>query len=350
VTVPRQSGPCLVAPTVTWLVTGGAGYIGAHVVRALRAVQQSVVVLDDLSTGIASRVPDDVPLIKADVRDRAQVAYAISRHRVAGVVHLAARKDVAESTMDPLGYYRDNLDGLRAVLEASSALGAHYQVFSSSAAVYGTPPDALVTEDSRTRPENAYGCTKLIGEWMLRDAAQAVGLRYVALRYFNVAGAGAPGLGDVGGSNLLPRLLRAVAPADVLLSAEAAQNRLTACAVAVHGTDYPTPDGSCVRDYVHVSDIAAAHAAAALALRSGTITGEVFNVGQGVGVSVLEMVDAVTRITGRPLAVQHGPRRPGDPARVVASAERIQRVLGWRAQHGLDDIVASAWAAFSTPA
>jgi UDP-glucose 4-epimerase len=320
---------------VTWLVTGGAGYIGAHVVRALRAVQQPVVVLDDLSTGIASRVPDDVPLIKADVRDRAQVAYAISRHRVAGVVHLAARKDVMESTMDPLSYYRDNLDGLRAVLDASSALGARYQVFSSSAAVYGTPPEALVTEDSRTRPENAYGRTKLIGEWMLRDAAQAAGLRFVALRYFNVAGAGAPELGDVGGSNLLPRLLRAVAGD---------------CAVTVHGSDYPTPDGSCVRDYVHVSDIAAAHAAAALALRSGAITGEVFNVGQGVGVSVLEMVDAVTRITGRPLPVQPGPRRPGDPARVVASAERIQRLLGWRAQHGLDDIVASAWAAFGAPA
>jgi UDP-glucose 4-epimerase len=305
-------------------------------VRALRAVQQPVVVLDDLSTGIANRVPDDVPLIKADVRDRAQVAYAISRYRVAGVVHLAARKNVAESTMDPLGYYRDNLDGLRAVLDASSALGARYQVFSSSAAVYGTPSEALVTEDSRTRPENAYGRTKLIGEWMLRDAAQAARLRFVALRYFNVAGAGAPELGDVGGSNLLPRLLRGVV----------AEN----CVATVHGTDYPTPDGSCVRDYVHVSDIAAAHVAAALALRSGALTGEVFNVGQGAGVSVLEMVDAVTRITGRPLPVQAGPRRPGDPARVVASAERIQRVLGWHAQHGLDDIVASAWAAFNNPA
>jgi UDP-glucose 4-epimerase len=317
---------------VTWLVTGGAGYIGAHVVHTLRAAREAVVVLDNLSTGLADRVPEDVPLVKADVRDLSMVADTIRRHRIDGVVHLAARKDVAESATDPLGYYRDNLDGLRAVLSAAADLGARDIVYSSSAAVYGPAPAGRVDEESRTAPSNAYGRTKLAGEWMLRDAAEAAGLRFAALRYFNVAGAGGPALGDIGETNLVPRLLRAA------LDGRPAQ---------VYGTAHPTPDGSCVRDYVHVSDIADAHLAAAMALREGRIDAETLNVGRGTGVSVLEMIRAVRRVCGRPLPADPAPARAGDPPSVVADATRIARVLGFRARRDLDDILASAWAAFA---
>jgi len=317
---------------VTWLVTGGAGYIGAHVVHTLRSAGEPVAVLDNLRTGLATRVPDDVPLIKADVRDPAEVATAMRRHRVAGVVHLAARKDVAESVADPLGYYRDNLDGLRAVLSAAAQHGARDIVFSSSAAVYGVSPTGRVDEQSPTAPANAYGRTKLAGEWMLRDAAEAAGLRFVALRYFNVAGAASSDLGDVGETNLVPRLLRAA------VDGRPAQ---------VYGTEHPTPDGSCVRDYVHVADIADAHLAAARALRGGRVEAEILNVGRGSGVSVLEMIRAVRRCLDLDLPAAAAPPRAGDPPCVVATAHRIREVLGWRATRDLDDIVASAWAAFS---
>jgi UDP-glucose 4-epimerase len=324
----------VVACVVTWLVTGGAGYIGAHVVHALRAADEPVVVLDNLSTGYAARVPDAVPLVKADVRDLAGVADAVRRHRVTGVIHLAARKDVAESVADPLGYYRDNLDGLRVVLTAAADHGARDIVFSSSAAVYGPTPTGRVDERSPTTPSNAYGRTKLIGEWMLRDAAEAAGLRFAALRYFNVAGAASPRLGDVGETNLLPRLLRAA------VEGRPAQ---------VYGTAHPTEDGSCVRDYVHVCDIADAHLVAARAIRDGRLTAEVLNVGRGSGVSVLEMIRTVRRVCGRPLAAQSTAPRAGDPPSVVAAADRIRDLLGWRARRDLDEIVASAWTAFSQP-
>ena len=333
---------------MTWLVTGGAGYIGAHVVHNLRGAGESVVVLDNLCTGSAARVPDDVPLVKADVCHLSEVADTMHRHRVTGVIHLAARKDVAESVSDPLGYYRDNLDGLRAVLTAAADHGARDVVFSSSAAVYGCAasqgqpgrgdgalPPGHVDEHSPTTPANAYGRTKLAGEWMLRDAARARGLRFVALRYFNVAGAANSRLGDVGETNLLPRLLRAA------VDGRPAQ---------VYGTEHPTPDGSCVRDYVHVADIAQAHRAAAGALRAGRVDAEILNVGRGTGVSVLEMIQAVRRVTGLPLPAVAAPPRAGDPPSVVAAAHRISEVLSWRARHDLDDIVASAWAAFASPA
>ncbi|HYN96589.1 MAG TPA: UDP-glucose 4-epimerase GalE [Pilimelia sp.] len=315
---------------MTWLVTGGAGYIGAHVVHALRSAGEPAVVLDNLATGLAARVPDDVPLVKADVRDAAEVTNAVRQYAVTGVIHLAARKDVAESVAEPLTYYRDNLNGLRTVLGAAAAHGARDVVFSSSAAVYAPTPSGRVDETSATAPSNAYGRTKLAGEWMLRDAAAASGLRFAALRYFNVAGAGAPNLADVGQTNLVPRLLRAAA------DGRPAQ---------VYGLDHPTRDGSCIRDYVHVADIAAAHVAAAAALRAGRIDAETINIGRGTGVSVLEMVDAVRRTTGRPLPVEPAPARQGDPPSVVAAANRATEVLGWSASRDLDDIVGSAWAA-----
>jgi UDP-glucose 4-epimerase len=316
---------------VTWLVTGGAGYIGAHVVHTLRAADERAVVLDNLSTGLAKRVPDDVPLVAGDVCDPATVIEVIRAHRVTGVIHLAARKDVGESVRDPLGYYRDNLGGLRAVLSGAADHGVRDLVYSSSAAVYGPTGTGRVAEDSPTMPGNPYGRTKLIGEWMLADAAAAHGLRYAALRYFNVAGAIHPSLGDVGQTNLVPRLLRAV------VAERPAQ---------VYGTAHPTPDGTCIRDYVHVGDIAEAHLAAARGLRDGRIRAEILNIGRGAGVSVLEMIRAVRRVCDRPLPAEATPPRAGDPPRVVADAHRIADVLGWRASRDLDEIISSAWAAF----
>lgn len=310
-----------------WLVTGGAGYIGAHVVAALGAAGIEPVVVDDLSTGHAGRLPAGVPLVRADVRDGTALGGLFRRYRFDGVIHLAARKDVAESTAHPLRYYEQNLDGLRSVLAAVTLSGTPSVLFSSSAAVYGTPHRSPVREPDPTAPENAYGRTKLIGEWMLRDAAGSAGFGWCALRYFNVAGAGAPHLRDHGGTNLVPRLLRAAAAGRP---------------ATVYGTDYPTPDGTAVRDYVHVADIADAHVRAAVALARGEIRDEVLNVGRGEGASVLQMIAAVAAALGRPLPYTAGPRRAGDPAEVVASPTRIRDLLGWQARHDLHDIVTSA--------
>jgi len=312
---------------VRWLVTGGAGYIGAHATLALCAAGMDLLVVDDLSTGHVERLADDVPLVRADVRDAAALAETFARFRPHGVLHLAARKDVAESTAHPLSYYDANLDGMRSVLTACVAHRTKYVLFSSSAAVYGTPAAAPVTEACPTAPQNPYGRTKLVGEWMLRDAATSAGFSWAALRYFNVAGAAMPHLRDVGGNNLVPRLLRAA------YEGEPAR---------VYGGDWPTADGSPVRDYVHVADVADAHSRAAAALAGGEIDAEVFNVGRGVGASVLEMITAVGTATGRRLGYVMAPRRLGDPASVVAGVDRIRVRLGWSAQYGLTDIVRSA--------
>ncbi|RZQ61084.1 UDP-glucose 4-epimerase GalE [Amycolatopsis suaedae] len=315
---------------MTVLVTGGAGYIGAHVTVELAAAGRRVVVVDDLSTGSSTRVPDGVPLVRADVRDTAALRSVITRHGVSGIVHLAARKDVAESTAYPLRYYAGNVNGDRSVLTAAIDARVGYVVYSSSAAVYGAAAHRPVTEAAPTEPANAYGRTKLVGEWMLADAAAAGGPRFVALRYFNVAGAGRAWLGDPGRVNLLQRLLHAAAGG----------GRAT-----VYGGDHDTRDGSCERDYVHVADVAGAHARAVEALAAGEVTGEVLNVGRGTGTTVLEMVRAVRALTGCALPADIVGRRLGDPASVVASADLIAGRLGWTARFGLDDIVSSAWAA-----
>jgi UDP-glucose 4-epimerase len=312
---------------VRWLVTGGAGYIGVHVTLALRAQGATTFVVDDLSTGVPERLPDDVPLLRADVRDAVALDGVFARFRPHGVIHLAARKDVAESTAYPLRYYDANLDGLRAVLSACAVHRVRSVLFSSSAAVYGAVGADPVTEDGPVVPQNPYGRTKLVGEWMLRDAAASAGFGWVALRYFNVAGAAAPHLRDVGGSNLVPRLLRAA---------------YEGMPARVYGADWPTPDGSPVRDYVHPADVASAHARAATALCEGDLSGEILNVGRGTGVSVFSMIAAVGAATGRRLGYVIGNRRAGDPAVVVAGVERIRARLGWTAAHGLDDIVRSA--------
>jgi UDP-glucose 4-epimerase len=316
---------------VTWLVTGGAGYIGAHVVRALRAAGHDVVVLDDLSTGDPARV-SGAPLVVGTVLDEAVVRRALAEHEVEGVVHLAAKKRVDESVENPLFYYRQNVDGLRVLLSASVDAGVHSFVFSSSAAVYGAPPSGTVEESAPCLPVNPYGETKLVGEWMVSAVARATGLRYAALRYFNVAGAASPDLADRGAANLVPmvfeRLSRRQAP-------------------QIFGDDYDTPDGTCVRDFVHVADIASAHVAAGQALAEGRIHALTANIGRGEGVSVREMVSTIRTVTGtdgddwsEPATL---PRRAGDPARVVASTTRIAAELGWSAQHGVVDMVTSAW-------
>ncbi|NBM15761.1 UDP-glucose 4-epimerase GalE [Streptomyces sp. GC420] len=315
---------------MSWMVVGGAGYIGAHVVRAMRSGGQPAVVYDDLSTGEADRVPDGTPLVVGSVLDRPRLAAAFREHQVTGVVHVAAKKQVAESVERPLYYYRENVTGLQILLDVMREAGADRLVFSSSAAVYGMPDVNLVTESTPCVPMSPYGETKLVGEWLIRDAARAYGLRAVSLRYFNVAGAAAPELADTGVSNLVPMVFERIE---------------SARPPRIFGDDYPTPDGTCIRDYIHVQDIASAHVEAARRL-AGTEGGLclTLNIGRGEGVSVRDMVDRILRITGHQgLAPEVAPRRPGDPARVVASADRIREELGWAARYGVDEMIESAW-------
>jgi len=250
---------------MTWMLTGGAGYIGAHIVRAFDAAGLPVVVLDDLSTGFRENVPSDVPFVQASVDDSESVRAALREHGVTGVLHLAAKKSVAESVEKPLLYWDENVGGMRSLLQSCVDEGVDRVLFSSSAAVFGNPPVDFVTEETPVAPMSPYGETKLIGEWMLRDLAAATGLRWAALRYFNVAGTGAPELADRSVTNLVPMTFRA------LTSGRNPQ---------LFGDDYDTRDGSCIRDYIHVVDLAEAHAAAAARLDEAPI-GEVFNVGRG---------------------------------------------------------------------
>ncbi|WP_037673389.1 UDP-glucose 4-epimerase GalE [Streptomyces griseus] len=312
---------------MTWLITGGAGYIGAHVARAMAGAGERVVALDDLSAGIASRLPADVPLVRGSSRDGDLLKRVLTEHAVTGVVHLAARKQVAESVAQPTRYYQENVGGLATLLEAVAEAGVQRFVFSSSAAVYGNPDVDLITEDTPCAPVNPYGETKLTGEWLVRAAGRAHGIATVCLRYFNVAGAAAPELADTGVFNIVPMVF------DRLTRDEAPR---------IFGDDYPTPDGTCVRDYIHVADLAEAHLAAARRLggRTGDLT---VNIGRGEGVSVRELVTLIGEITGdtRPALVEA--RRPGDAPRAVASAVLAARELGWSARRGVREMVESAW-------
>jgi UDP-glucose 4-epimerase len=320
---------------MTWLVTGGAGYIGGHVVRRLRADGYPVVVLDDLSTGVAGRVPDDVPLVAASVTDRRAVAGVLRRYAVTGVVHLAARKSPAESVARPNWYHRQNVGGISALLDAMAGAGVRRLVFSSSAAVYGVPARPVVDERTPTAPINPYGRTKLLGERLIRAAGTGSGLSWLALRYFNVVGAADALLADRAPTNLVPIVFGALAEGRP---------------VTVTGADYPTRDGTGVRDYIHVADLAAAHAAGVGRLSAGSRAADVLNVGTGRGYSVLEVLARIEAVTGQPVPYRIGPRRAGDPPEVVADASRIGRRLGWRANYDLTDMVASTWLAWSTPA
>jgi UDP-glucose 4-epimerase len=318
---------------MTVLVTGGAGYIGSHAVRALCAASIPTVVLDDLSTGYASLVPPNVPLIQGNIRQRALVADTLRRYSVDSVIHFAASIVVPDSVERPLDYYANNVANSLRLIEVCVAHGVHHFVFSSSAAVYGQPSVVPVPEDAPATPVSPYGTTKLMIEWVLRDTGGAHGLRYAALRYFNVAGADPSGeIGQV--------------------SRESTHLIKTACAaalglrpgIAIYGTDYPTPDGTCVRDYIHVSDLADIHVLALRRLQEGG-NSFVTNCGYGRGYSVRQVLSAVERINGRSLNVREAPRRPGDPPALVADTSQLARVLGWR-PHGnaLDHIISTALA------
>lgn len=307
------------------LVTGGAGYIGSHMVLALvDAGHDDVVVLDDLSTGFAWALPPEVKLVVGDVSDQALVAATIAENGIDAIAHFAAKIVVPDSVTDPLGYYLANTVKTRALIETAVRSGVKHVIFSSTAAVYGEPEAVPVPETARTAPINPYGRSKLMSEWMLSDAAAAHGFSYVALRYFNVAGAdprGRSGQSTPQATHLIK------------VATQAALGQRTH--LDVYGTDYATPDGSCLRDYIQVSDLAEAHLVALNHLRSG---GEslTLNCGYGRGYSVLEVVDVVKRVSGVDFEVRLSPRRPGDPAQIVAGAERIRAELGWQPKH--DDL------------
>lgn len=310
------------------LVTGGAGYIGAHVVRALQAVGDQVVVVDDLSTGFRERV--EVPLVELDLAGVEAVDVlerALRDHAVDTVVHLAALKDVGESVADPERYYRVNVLGVVTVLEAMRRAGVDRLVFSSSAAVYGAVDSGAVDERQACTPINPYGRTKLVGEWAIEDATRAWGLRAARLRYFNVAGADRPALRDRVATNLIPIVIERVRRGQ---------------APAIYGGAHPTPDGTCVRDYVHVQDLAEAHVAACAALRCGRVTAAAVNIGTGAGASVRQVVDVVNTVTDARVAPTVVEPRVGDPAAMVADPALADRLLGWRARRDLTEIVRSA--------
>ena len=313
---------------MSWLVTGGAGYIGAHVVRAFREKGIDVVVLDDLSSGRRGFVPGGVEFVQGSILDGALVEDALRGHGVRGVVHLAGFKYAGVSVSRPLHTYQQNVTGTATLLAAMEAADVSRIVFSSSAAVYGTPDVDLVTEATEKRPESPYGESKLIGEWLLRDQAKANGLAHTSLRYFNVVGSGDPAVYDVSPHNLFPLVF------DALLDGRTPR---------INGDDYPTPDGTCVRDYIHVADLAAAHVVAAERLEAGAALEPVYNLGSGDGVSVGEIMSAVAQVTGIDFTPEIAPRRAGDPARIVASGELAARDLDWRMRHTLGDMVQSAW-------
>ena len=321
------------ANQATVLVTGGAGYIGSHVVLALWDAGWPVIVLDDLSTGHRQAVPDDVVFEQGNVGDRALLGQVFERHAIDAVLHLAGSISVPESVAQPLAYYRNNTLNSHTLIEASIAAGVRGWIFSSTAAVYGNPDEVPVAEDAPTRPLNPYGHSKLMTEQILIDADAAHHLPHVILRYFNVAGAdpaGRAGPATPGAAHLLK------------VACEAAVGKRAS--VPLFGADYPTADGTCVRDFIHVSDLAEAHVKALEYLLAGGRSA-VLNCGYGRGFSVREVLDAVARSSGRPLTVEAQPRRSGDAIEVVAAAGRIREVLGWRPRYDdLDRIVGDALA------
>ena len=316
---------------MTILVTGGAGYIGAHVVRALRERGDEVIIVDDLVTGIATRNAE-VPLFQMDVAKSSSVdelAQLLSSRGVTGVIHFAARKQVGESVAKPAWYFAENVGGLANVLLAMERARVGRIIFSSSAAVYGDAR-GLVAETATKAPTSPYGETKLVGEWLIDAAARAQQLDAISLRYFNVAGAGWPELGDQMALNLVPMVFER-------LHAQESPR--------IFGDDYDTPDGTCIRDYVHVMDLAEAHIVALDALNSKGGRHHVFNVGTGEGTSVREMIDVILRVSGAPFTAEVVARRPGDPAQVTADVALIAQQLGWQSSRNIVDIVESAWAA-----
>lgn len=313
------------------LVIGGAGYIGSHNVRALLARNEEVVVLDNLSTGHRQAVPAEVAFYEGDLRSQADLERVFSEQKIEAVLHFAAFIEVGESMTKPLKYFDNNVVGMISLLEAMERHGVDKLVFSSSAAVYGEPDRVPIEEEDKKAPANPYGESKLMMEHIMEWTHRATGIRSVTLRYFNVGGAfedASIGEDHRPESHLIPLILQ------VPLGKRDHIN--------VFGNDYDTEDGSCVRDYLHVMDLADAHVKAIDYLRAGNDS-LVCNLGNGQGFSVLEMVEAARRVTGHPVPAQIALRRPGDPARLVASSDRARRVLGWTPTHGIEEIIRSAW-------
>jgi len=315
------------------LVTGGAGYIGSHMVHVLVEGGESVIVLDNLSTGFKWALPHGVPLIIGETGDEALVPRLIREHEISAIMHFAASIVVPDSVADPLGYYRNNTANSRTLIECAVRGRVKQFIFSSSAAVYGNPAKVPVSEDDAVAPISPYGSSKLMTEIMLRDAGVAHALDYVILRYFNVAGAD-PSLRTGQSTKGATHLIKVAV--ETALGKRAKMD--------VFGTDYPTPDGSCIRDYIHVTDLVRAHADALAYLRGGGRSATL-NCGYGRGYSVLETIDAVRRVSGRSFAVQYAPRRPGDIMTMVADTSRIRSLLDWTPQYdNLDQIASHALA------
>jgi len=309
---------------MTILVTGGAGYIGSHMVHALADAGERVVILDNLSTGFDWAVPESATLVVGETGDQPLVADLIARHEIEAIIHFAASIVVPDSVADPLGYYRNNTANSRSLIECAVKGGVKRFIFSSTAAVYGNPDKVPVGEDDPLKPMSPYGSSKLMTEIMLRDAGTAHGLAYVILRYFNVAGAD-PAMRTGQSTKGATHLIKVAVETALGLRPK----------MMVFGTDYPTPDGTCIRDYIHVGDLVRAHSDALAYLRGGGAS-TTLNCGYGRGFSVLDVIDTVKHVSGVDFAVETTARRPGDPARIVAGSERIRAVLGWRPQ--LDDL------------
>lgn len=318
------------------LVTGGAGYIGSHTVRELRERGMDVVVYDNLSTGHIQSI-GDTPFVKGDLFDVELLRKTFREYGVDSVIHFAAYSLVGESMVNPAKYYHNNVAGTLALLDAMLAENVKYLVFSSSAATYGDCGDGLITENSPQNPTSVYGQTKLMMEQFMQDYDKAYGMKYVALRYFNAAGAHASGeIGEAHNpeSHLIPLILQ-------VSNGKREQ-------INIFGDDYPTHDGTCIRDYIHITDLADAHIKALEYLKNGGKS-TYYNLGNGNGFSVKEVIDTVEKVVGSPVKKQVVDRRPGDPASLVASSEKIQKELGWKPKYDtLDSIVASAWKWHST--
>ncbi|MHA1165533.1 MAG: UDP-glucose 4-epimerase GalE [Alphaproteobacteria bacterium] len=314
------------------LVTGGAGYIGSHMVHELRDMGQRIVVLDNLSTGHRCAIPGDVPLVEGDIGDAKHVASVIDEYGVNAIIHFAGSIVVPDSITDPLGYYHNNTVKSRELMACAVACGVKHFIFSSTAAVYGMPGKSPIGEENPMAPISPYGSSKMMTEIMLRDTAAAHDFNYVALRYFNVAGADP--MGRCGQSTPNATHL-------IKVAAQAALGQRPY--LEVYGTDYPTPDGTCVRDYIHVSDLAKAHSAALDYLREDGAS-QVLNCGYGRGFSVLEVIAAVKKISGATFEVRMTDRRAGDPDDLVADAKRLPKLLGWKPEYDdLETIVAHAY-------
>ena len=312
-----------------WLVTGGAGYIGAHVVKSLLENNFEVVVVDDLSTGLERKIPQNIKLYKINISNTLELTNILRNEKIEGVIHLAAKKAVGESVLNPSLYYQENIGGLISLLEAMSHADVKKIVYSSSAAVYGTPKEDKVSEESVTNPESPYGETKLVGEWLLKADQQARNVRFISLRYFNVVGAGNNELGDTGVNNLIPMVFSAISKNE---------------SPQIFGNDYLTKDGTCIRDYIHVEDLAFAHVLAAKKLTDNY--SEILNIGTGQGYSVKEVMDLIEKVIGKKINYEYVGRRSGDPAQTIADPSKALKDLNWKAKLDLEEMISSSWNAW----